>query len=143
MACQAHLGEVQARWPDFAATHAVVLGVAPSPLEVLRAYLTTTSWSFEIVCDPERIAYRRLSLARARWRDYLRPKVLFGYLKILFHGGRVKRPSGQEDLHQLGGDFLFDRSLRLRQAWRSRDPIDRPSMDELLNALQRVADNNG
>jgi hypothetical protein len=91
-----------------------------------------------MVTDPERLAYRRLGLERVNWIEYFRPRVLWGYLRILWHGGKVRKPSGEEDLHQLGGDFIFDRSLRLIFAWRSRDPIDRPAPEELLRVLRSL-----
>lgn len=130
---------MQDRWDDFVATGAVVLAVAHSSLEVLREYLKTRSWSFEVVTDPDRAAYSRLELGRAAVWDYFRPKVLAGYLRAVSRGWRVRRPYGGEDLHQLGGDFILDRQHRLRFAWRSADPTDRPSAEQLLDAIRSAA----
>ncbi len=138
IACQAHLGEVQRRWADFDALGVVVLGVAHSSVEVLRFYLQSMSWSFEIVTDPERRAYSRLELRRTSIWDYFRPRVIAGYLRIMLSGWRVRRPFGGEDLHQLGGDFVLDRQHRLRFAWRSSDPLDRPTIEQILDRFRRI-----
>ena len=46
---------------------------------------------------------------------------------------------GPGDIHQLGGDFLLDRSGRLMLAHPSTDPADRPTVQQLLDALGRHA----
>jgi hypothetical protein len=40
------------------------------------------------------------------------------------------------DTHQLGGDFVVGENGRIQLAHPSRDPVDRPSMAELLQAIR-------
>lgn len=43
-----------------------------------------------------------------------------------------------DDLHQLGGDFVTDADGILRLCHRSRRPDDRPAIDEILAAISRA-----
>jgi hypothetical protein len=47
-------------------------------------------------------------------------------------------PAGHEDTTQLGGDFVVGRDGRLAYAFRSRSVDDRPSVDDLLDAVRRA-----
>jgi hypothetical protein len=47
----------------------------------------------------------------------------------------VKKPNPEEDLLQLGGDFILNRSREIVFAYRSADPTDRPPIADLLAAI--------
>ena len=66
------------------------------------------------------------------------PSTLWYYLKRLAQGEAPKR-SGGADRNQLGGDVILRRDGSGGWIYRSRNPSDRPSVDEVLRALERGA----
>jgi hypothetical protein len=58
----------------------------------------------------------------------LHPRVLWGYLKLIWRGTRPEKPESGEDLFQLGGDFVLDEAVRLVFAYPSKTSTDRPSV---------------
>jgi alkyl-hydroperoxide reductase/thiol specific antioxidant family protein len=92
---------------------------------------------FEVCADPERRAYTAFGLTRAGTRQLLGWKTLLFYAGAAMRG-RLQRGVGS-DPHQLGGDFILDAGGRLRFAYRSREPADRPAARDLLHALERAA----
>ncbi len=132
----AHLGEVAANLERFRAAGVNALAVSQAKPAVLAAFLRTSPQPFPVVCDPDRVAYRAFGLERASWASFFRPKVLWGYLRLIRRGGKVRRPYPGEDVRQLGGDFLLDRAGRVVFAHRSRTATDRPGVEELLNVVR-------
>ncbi len=96
----------------------------------LQSYLERRSLSMTCLSDPSRKAYRAFGLERVGWWRLLRPQAWGVYLRLILRGQLPRRP--QEDVHQLGGDFLFAASGRLVYAYRSEGPTDRPTVDQLL-----------
>lgn len=111
-----------------------VLVVTQAPPAVLAVYLRSHPLPFPAVADPNRAAYKAFRLERTRWRDFLRPVVVWGYLRLILRGRLPRLPYRDEDVLQLGGDFLIDRAGDVAFAHRSRTATDRPSADELLAA---------
>ena len=130
MPCRAHLGEVQRRWEEFHAAGGDGLLVVQAPPELLAVYLRENPLPFPAVSDAPRTAYAAFGLERASWVRMLRPRVVAGYLRLMFRGQRPRLPSGKEDVRQLGGDFVLDATGRLRYAYRSAEPTDRPGVDD-------------
>ena len=92
---------------------------------------------FEVCSDPERRAYAAFGLTRASTRQLLGRKTLLFYARAVLRG-RMQRGVGS-DPYQLGGDFVLDAGGRLRFAYRSREPADRPAARDLLHELERAA----
>ncbi len=90
-----------------------------------------------VLADPDRKAYEAFGLERAGWSKLLRPRALVVYMKLILQGKMPKRP--QEDVHQMGGDFVLDATGRVVYEYRSEDPADRPSPSELLEVLTNLA----
>jgi hypothetical protein len=126
---------VAAARDEFAARGCSVLVVSQAKPEVLAHYVERQKWSVPVVSDPERAAYSAFGLERTRWLTFFKPRVLWGYLRGMLKGYRVKVPVAGEDVLQLGGDFLLSRDQKLTFAYRSADPTDRPSIAELMRAL--------
>jgi peroxiredoxin len=126
---------VDAARDQLAAANCSVLAVAQARPEVLTRYLARQGWYVPLVGDPERVAYRVFGLERTGWLTFFRPRVLWGYFRGLLRGYGVKKPYAGEDVLQLGGDFLLDRHRRVRYTYRSADPVDRPSVPAILQAL--------
>lgn len=116
-----------------------ILVVAQARPEALSTFLADEPCPFPVVTDPERAAYRAFGLERTSWWRIFRPKSVLGYLRLIFGGWGVRRPTGDEDVLQLGGDFLLDAQSRLVFAYRSADPIDRPTVEMLLLAIKALS----
>jgi hypothetical protein len=105
--------------------------------ERLRAYQQAKQWPFPIYADPQRDVYRAFELRRLPWWNLLRSRVIGKYLKLLWKGGRIERTHG-DDVRQGGGDFLVTNAGGLVYEYRSDDPADRPSIQSLKDAAERL-----
>jgi hypothetical protein len=112
-----------------------VLVVVQAVPAQLATWLARNPQPFPVVSDPGRTAYQSFGLGRVGWLHFFRPAVLWGYLRLLSRGGRVRKPYPGEDLLQLGGDFLLDHRRRVVFAHPSRSATDRPTMDDVLVAV--------
>ena len=109
-----------------------VVAIAQASPTVLTQYLLKTPLMFPIVSDPDRTAYQAFGLERTSWFTFFRPRVIWGYLRLMFQGTRLQTPYAGEDVRQLGGDFILNRTGELLFSFRSPDPTARPSIAELL-----------
>jgi hypothetical protein len=130
----AHLGEVAANVERLRAAGVGVLVVSQAKPAVLSSYLKRHPQPVPVVCDPDRAAYRAFGLERTSWPGLMRPDVMAGYLGLMLRGYLFRIPYRGEDVLQLGGDFLLDRSGKVVFAHRSRTATDRPGIDVLLTA---------
>ncbi len=96
-----------------------------------------TCVSFEVLLDPERTVYQAYQLDRSRLRSWS-PRTLWLYVKLLASGRKWIPKQDESDTSQLGGDFIVDAHGILKLAYRSYDPADRPSVDNLLAILKRL-----
>jgi peroxiredoxin len=115
-----------------------VLAVSFAAPAVVARYLQRHPLPFPAVADPERAAYRALGMGRTSWKSILRSAVVFRYLALMVRGWLPGKSGAGEDLLQLGGDFVIDAGRRLVYAHPSVEPTDRPSVQELLRAVQAV-----
>ncbi len=109
-----------------------VVAIAQASPTVLTQYLLKNPLMFPIVSDPDRAAYQAFGLERTPWFTFFRPKVIWGYLRLMFQGTRLQTPYAGEDVRQLGGDFILNRTGELLFSFRNPDPTARPSIAELL-----------
>lgn len=112
--------------------------VTQSRSEHLRVRLEDDPKPFPVVCDPERQVYRDFGLLPGKAKMFLSFKVIGNYLARMLQGWRVRRPVKNEDLLQLGGDFVLDQFRHLVYAYRSADPTDRPTANQLLEAVRTI-----
>jgi hypothetical protein len=126
---------VDAARDRLAAAGCSVLIVAQAGPELIARYVARYGWLVPIVADPDRDAYGAFGLERTSWLTFLRPRVIWGYLRGMLRGYGVKRPNREEDILQLGGDFILDREARVVFAYPSADPTDRPTISAILDAL--------
>lgn len=92
--------------------------------------------TFTVLLDRERIAYKAYQLERSRLRSW-HPRVVWIYIKRWFQRDEFYGSHG-DDTSQLGGDFIVNQNGVLRLIHPSHDPSDRPSVDELVNALKQI-----
>lgn len=103
--------------------------------ERVAEYQRVHQLPFPVLADPELAAYRALGLGRAGWRKLMGWRVAVRYVALMFRGWLPRRPAKDENPHQLGGDFVLDGDGRIVYAYHSRDPADRPGVQELIDAL--------
>jgi hypothetical protein len=120
-----------------------VLVVSFSPPRAVARYLERYPLPFPVVSDPERTAYRAFALGRTTWRDLLSPRSILRYLGLIFRGWLPWKTAKDDDLLQLGGDFVLDRTGCVVYAHASGEATDRPRAAELLAALKKVGVTSG
>jgi peroxiredoxin len=103
------------------------------------AYCKRHQLPFACLVDEPRKVYRAYGLARASWLRMLTPRSLAPYIRYAFTTRGLPARSAEQDPHQMGGDFLIDPHGRIALAHASHDPVDRPSVDALLGAIDTAA----
>ena len=83
--------------------------------------------------DEGLVAYHAYGLGRLAWWRTFTPASLWGYVKFWRRGHRMPRPKA--DIYQAGGDFVVDPDGRLALVHPGRTPHDRPSVDDILKAI--------
>ena len=134
MPCRAHLGEVTASAERFREIGCGVLVVTQARPDILGRFLARYPQPVPVVGDPDRALYAAFGLERTPWRTFLRPGVIWRYLKLMLRGQRVRTPYDGEDVRQLGGDFILTRDGAVTYSYRNPDPTRRPTVAELLEA---------
>ena len=105
--------------------------------ERLVLYQRIHQWLFVLLADPDRSAYSYFGLKRLPWYRLLSLPTLKLYFHLLRRGRKVEN-YGKDDYYQAGGDFLIGRSGALFLAHRSHDPADRPSVNRLLEEIDKT-----
>lgn len=100
-----------------------------------QAWLDEVEARFTILLDPSRAAYTAYGLEYSLARSWS-IKVWLEYARLMLSGRKWRGIQG--DSGQLGGDFVVDSNGVIRFAHRSDDPTDRPSISQLLVALEDV-----
>ena len=122
-------------YSQFEECHTDIVAVSFAEPSRLGPYRVELGLRHPLLCDPSRGAYRAFGLVRGSRLRVYGPRVLARYLWLLVRGRRLVRPQRDDDLYQLGGDALIGADGRLLALFESRDPADRPSVDELLSRL--------
>lgn len=112
-------------------THIVVISFG-RPNQA-RIWLDETNAPFTLLLDPQRKAYRTYGLEYSLLRAW-GLNVWRRYAQLLFQGRKWRGIQG--DSGQLGGDIIVDSNGRIRFAYRSHDPTNRPDIQSLLAALR-------
>ncbi len=113
-----------------------ILIISFGTLATVEQWLQETCPDFTVLLDRERDVYKTYQLERSYWRSRsLRTRWV--YFKAWLAGKKTYESHG-DDTSQLGGDFVVDRNGILRLVHRSFDPVDRPSVEELMKALAKL-----
>lgn len=129
------MAELEAKQALLEARSVRVLVISFSSLEGARVWLEQTGCSLTMLLDPQRKIYRSFGLGSSY------SKVMkFGCLLQYSEYGAVDRdfpdvpPRLLEDLYQMGGDFLIDEAGKVILCLPSKTPLDRPSVEDILQA---------
>lgn len=115
-----------------------VLAISFAPAAFLSNFEKKQGLSFPIYSDAPRAAYNAFQLDRAKWSDFLRPLVIGKYLAHMSRGWMPGKPLQNDDLLQLGGDFIVLPDGSVPYSYRSVDPTDRPSNAALIKEFQKL-----
>lgn len=100
-------------------------------------WIAETGVPFDLWLDPDRSAYRAYGLERSLRRSWA-PRVWWAYARLMASGHTWRGIQG--DSGQLGGDFIVGPDGLIRYAHRSKDPTDRPGVEEMVQLLAGRAD---
>ncbi|MCB0164939.1 MAG: redoxin domain-containing protein [Anaerolineae bacterium] len=127
---------MRSRYDAIKALNAEVVVVSFGAEMWIKGWQEQTQAPFPLLLDQTRQAYQAYGLDRSVLRSW-GLKNLGYYAKALFQGKQLLDSHG-EDTNQLGGDFIIDSEGIIRYAHPSRDPTDRPDVEELLAVLKGV-----
>jgi hypothetical protein len=128
---------VQSAKSEFEKRGVSILIVSFAEPAKLLPYQLRHQWPFTILADPQRTAYRAFSLKQLSFWQVFSSSTLVRYLQLFREGRRLPRYE-KADIYQSGGDFILDREGNIVFAHRGRNPADRPSAPELLNAIDQA-----
>jgi len=121
---------------EFKRLNTEVLIIAFGTLPLAQAWLEETCAPFHLLLDPERTVYQAYGLERSLLRSW-NLKTVRRYVQLMRAGRQWRGIQG--DSTQLGGDFIIDADGIVRLAYPSRDPTDRPSVEQLLAVLRKLS----
>ncbi|CAG5928458.1 unnamed protein product [Menidia menidia] len=116
-----------------------VLVVSFGGPEGARLWLDQTSCPFPMLLDPQRKIYRSFGLGSS-YAKVMRFGCLLQYSEFVAAGRDFPDvpPRLLEDIYQMGGDFLLDDGGKVLLRHPSKIPLDRPSVDAILQAAGGV-----
>lgn len=124
---------------ELASLNAQVVAISFGTALGAQTWLEETGAPFKLLLDPNRVAYRAYGLEHSLVRSW-GWNVWWRYIELLLVGQKWRGIQG--DSGQLGGDFIVDTDGVIRWAYRSHDPTDRPSMNQLLAVLSNCSATN-
>ncbi len=116
-----------------------VIAVSFSGPKFVTNYLKKYPLPFPAVSDPDRQAYIQFSLGKTTWLGMFHPKVIWGYLRLIFGGWALWKAQKNDDLLQLGGDFILDQNRTVVYEYRSAEPTDRPAAVALFQQVEKLS----
>ncbi len=98
-----------------------------------QVWLQETQSPFPFLVDQAAVAYRAYGLESSTLRAWSVRNLLY-YARARLQGRETLGHRG--DTSQLGGDFVVDGNGRIQLAHPSRDPVDRPPLQLLLQTVR-------
>ena len=125
--------QLHQRRSEFEAKKAQILLIGFESLDRSRAWMDERNLDFPFLVDPNRSVYRDYELERSILRSW-HPRNLWFYFRRILRGEPM--PRIKADPNQLGGDFVIDTNGYIQLAYYSKDAMDRPSVQVLLDILK-------
>uniref|UniRef100_A0A3B3Z8R8 Uncharacterized protein n=1 Tax=Periophthalmus magnuspinnatus TaxID=409849 RepID=A0A3B3Z8R8_9GOBI len=99
-------------------------------------WISETGCAFDMLLDPQRQLYVAFSLGSSLWK-------VLNFRNMLVYGEYVAQdqefpkdlPSIQDDMFQLGGDFVLNEHGSVLFSHCCQSPIDRPSVYRILSGI--------
>ena len=122
------------RLSELGTSTAVALSTFTDEASLIR-YRDEHGLPFPILNDPDRGVYRAYGLGRGSFRRIWGWKAAGRYVELVRDSGvgGLRRPT--EDTLQLGGDFVIAPDGTLAWGYWGEGPDDRPSVDDLVDAV--------
>jgi hypothetical protein len=129
------VAQVVSRQSEFEAVATNVVTVSFGTPYWSQVWLSETQSPFSFLIDPAREAYDAYGLGSSVFSSWS-PANLWYYTKAKLNGRETFGKRG--DPNQLGGDFVIDQYGIVQLAHPSRDPTDRPALNNLLELLNSL-----
>ncbi|XP_059209191.1 prostamide/prostaglandin F synthase-like isoform X2 [Centropristis striata] len=133
--CRLHLKELEKNQRSLDAHFIKVVVVSFGCQEGASHWLQETGCQYDMLLDPERKVYAAFGLG-AYLKKVLNFSNMLHYAEYVVDNMEFPRglPLIQDDMFQLGGDFVLDEQGRVLFSHRCQSPIDRPSVEDILSA---------
>ena len=115
-------------YPEIKRLGGEIFVVSFAPASRVASYLQKYPQPFPVVSDPTLAAYKGFNLTRASVGSLFRPGVIGRFVKLIFRGWLPKKAGKGDDLLQLGGDFVLDKSGHVVYAYPMPNPPTDPPM---------------
>uniref|UniRef100_A0A3B4H5T4 Uncharacterized protein n=1 Tax=Pundamilia nyererei TaxID=303518 RepID=A0A3B4H5T4_9CICH len=113
-----------------------VLVVSFGSVEGAQLWLEQTGCTFDILLDPQRKVYRSFGLGSS-YAKVMKFGCLLQYSDYVV--ANIDFPDFPhrllEDSYQLGGDFLLDSAGKVLLSHPSKNPLDRPTLEDVLQSV--------
>ena len=130
------MARVRQRQQEIDRANAIVVALAPEPVERLGRLAQKEGWTGPVLADPARAAYRAFGLGRLSWYKVFTPMAAIKYFGFFLRG--VRPPQAGQDVMQQGGDFIVDSEGIVRLAYAGRTSDDRPPVNDLIRCIQSL-----
>lgn len=100
--------------------------------------MNATNCHFPMLLDVDRRLYRALGLKRSVSKVWTVSSLVY-YAEQKLAGRTLLAMFKEDDLHQLGGDFIIDPTGKFVLVYQSKTSTDRPTTDYLLSFLKSSA----
>nr|XP_046268809.1 uncharacterized protein LOC124071851 [Scatophagus argus] len=136
--CRLHLKDLEKNRRSLNAHSIEVVVVSFGCHDGASHWLQETGCQYDMLLDPDRKLYAACGLG-ASLRKVLNFNNMLLYAEYVLDNMEFPRglPSIQDDMFQLGGDFILNEHGKMLFSHRCQSPIDRPSVEDILSALCR------
>ncbi|KAE8290227.1 hypothetical protein D5F01_LYC11947 [Larimichthys crocea] len=133
--CRLHLKDLEKKQSSLDAHSVEVVVVSFGCQEGASHWLQDTDCQYDMLLDPDRKVYAAFGLG-ASLKKVLNFRNMLLYAEYVADNMEFPRglPSIQDDMFQLGGDFVLDEHGRVLFSHCCQSPIDRPSVEDILSA---------
>lgn len=130
------MAELQASQTALEARSARVVVVSFGKVAGARLWLEQTGCTFDLLLDPQRKVYKSFGLGSS-YAKVIKFGTLLQYseYEVADRDFPDVPPHLLEDIYQLGGDFLLDEAGKVLLSHPSKNPLDRPTVTDVLQTL--------
>jgi peroxiredoxin len=116
----------------YAAAEVQIVLVGLGAPEKAKQFRTELDLPFTVLCDPAKTSYQAFGLTRRM--SIGREARLQGVMQVIGDIARYGGALTEQDMVQLGGVFVVDRTGHVRFAYTAMRAADRPTLEDVLAA---------